>query len=219
MGTGNQTMSNPAGEHDQESSITAQTVLEFWFCDESTGRLDLPQSKRWFMGGEALDAELRERFSEAVERARSGHLDHWLTSPSGALALIVLLDQFNRNIHRGTAAAFAADAKALTACHHALAMHYTDALPLTQRMFCYLPLEHAESAESQVLSLALFEELARVAPDELQEFAAGLVQYAREHKEIIDRFGRYPYRNEVLGRQSTQQELDWLQLENKRFGQ
>ena len=96
---------------------TAEDVLEFWFRDEATGRMDLPQSKRWFQGGSKLDRELTERFGPALELARAGQLDHWRDSASGTLALIILLDQFNRNINRGTAEAFAGDAQARDGMH------------------------------------------------------------------------------------------------------
>jgi len=197
---------------------TIDDVLTFWFHDEATGRMDLPQSKRWFKGGRELDQELAERFGPDLALAREGKLDHWRESASGTLALIVMLDQFNRNIHRGTAAAFAGDAQALSLCHHAIDMAYPRQWPITHQVFCYLPLEHDESEQSQQLSVTLFGKLLEQAPEQLQDYARGTLDYALQHKEIIDRFGRYPYRNEVLGRRSTPEEIEWLS-NGKRFGQ
>lgn len=213
------------GDHTRPASDTAtdqqniDKILAFWFRDDATGRMDLPQSKRWFTGGKQLDAELAERFSTLLSQSRRGELDHWADTAHGALALIVLLDQFNRNIHRGTAEAFAGDQQALGLCHHALQKGYPAQLPLTHRVFCYLPLEHDESAASQERSVTLFTELLEAAPPELYDYARGTLDYAHQHKEIIDRFGRYPYRNAVLDRTSTPEELEWLNNGSKRFGQ
>lgn len=200
------------------NDTTAQDVLDFWFRDAASGRMDLPQSQRWFRGGSALDQELAERFGPTLTLAREGRLNQWRESDSGTLALIIVLDQFNRNINRGTAEAFAGDAQALSLCHHAIAMNYPDQWPLTHRVFCYMPLEHDESVESQERSVALFSKLPDIAPPELQDYARGTLDYARQHKEIIDRFGRYPYRNAVLERHSTAEEEEWL-ANGKRFGQ
>ncbi len=200
------------------SDTTAEDVLTFWFRDEATGRMDLPQSKRWFQGGSKLDAELGRQFGSTLALARAGELDHWRESASGTLALIILLDQFNRNINRGTAEAFAGDAQALSLCHHAREMAYPAQWPITHQVFCYMPLEHDESVQSQELSVALFSELLEQAPPHLQDYARGTLDYARQHKQIIDRFGRYPYRNAVLGRDSTAEEREWL-TKGKRFGQ
>lgn len=208
---------------DTESITTAiqppEQVLLTWFADEATGRLDLPQGKRWFRGGDALDKELKARFSSTIEAAASGQLDHWLQEPDSTLALIVLLDQFTRNIHRGTAAAFAYDAQALAACEHALDHGYDKSLPLTQRVFMYLPLEHDESMKSQERSVALYQQLVNEAPEDRQEFARNTLDYAQQHYQIIEQFGRYPYRNAVLGRTNTPEEAQWLSEQNTRFGQ
>jgi uncharacterized protein (DUF924 family) len=198
---------------------TPESIIRFWFKDDATGRMDLPQPKRWFNGGKTLDQELATLFGPVLLRARQGHLAHWLESAHGTLALIILLDQFNRNIHRGTAEAFAADHQALAACEHALGMQYPLQYSLTQKVFCYLPLEHHESPDSQKKSVALFSALTTEATPDLQDFANSTLSSAREHQQIIDQFGRYPYRNAVLERASTKEEQDWLEQGNKRFGQ
>lgn len=194
-------------------------VINTWFKDEVTGELDIAQSKRWFLGGKKLDQALSSQYTATLVAAREGKLSHWLDTAYGTLALIVVTDQFNRNINRGTAAAFALDSIALTACKHALAQNYDDQFTITQRVFCYLPFEHDETLESQIKSIALFRKLDDNAPPELKTFTQGTLQHALEHQAIIEQFGRYPHRNAALGRTSTQTEIDWLDRENKRFGQ
>lgn len=201
------------------NALTPKHVLDTWFKDENTGRMDIPQPKRWFMGGAELDEKLTIEYSHTLLLAAENKLDHWQDSAPGTLALIILLDQFNRNINRGTAAAFEHDSKAVQVSKHALAMGYTEQFPISQRMFCYMPFEHDESAESQRLSVSLFKQLREEAPDDFSEFAESTLASAIEHKDIIDKFGRYPYRNAVLNRTSTEAELAWLRQENKRFGQ
>lgn len=208
---------NPSMSRSDEHCI--QSILSLWFVDEASGRMDLPQSRRWFGGGEQLDQMIRETYSQTLEDASAGVLDHWQHSAHGALSLIIVLDQFSRNVHRKSAKAFACDSKALTICKHALSMKYPSTLPLTQQVFLYLPLEHDESAQSQQLCVTLFEELVDRAPAELVEFARRTLDYAREHKAIIDRFGRFPHRNKALGRQDTDDEIRWLSDGGKRFGQ
>ena len=198
---------------------TPQQVLDAWFKDEETGRMDLPQSKRWFLGGEALDSSLQTQFSSTIEAASARELEHWKEEPESALALIVLLDQFNRNIHRGTASAFSLDDQALATCHHSIDNHFASQLPLTQQVFVYMPLEHDESLASQEKSVALFQQLVAMAPVSLEKFAQGILDYALQHQAIIQQFGRYPYRNEVIGRASTPEEIHWLAEKNTRFGQ
>jgi len=211
MATGNTT--------DTRDVLTQEHVLETWFKDDESGRMDLPQPKRWFMGGAALDQQLKTHYAATLKQAAANKLDHWLESAQGTLALIILLDQFSRNIYRGSALAFEQDAKALAASQHALARGYLAQLPISQQMFCYMPFEHDESAESQVQSVALFKQLKENASADFSEFASRALASAIEHKDIIDKFGRYPHRNAVLGRTSTEAEIAWLKKENKRFGQ
>ncbi len=184
-------------------SVTPAEVLAFWFG--STDATD----PRWFKRSDAFDAAIRERFGTTVESALAGRLDGWAARPPSALALIVLLDQFTRNIHRGTPAAFAGDAQALT-----LALQLVDSgehlrLPPLQRWFAYLPLEHAEDRALQQQCVRLFEALAaEVGPH--REALAGALDYARRHHDVIARFGRFPHRNAILGRASTAEEATFL---------
>ncbi len=196
-----------------------EDVISTWFKDKTSGQLDIPQSKRWFLGGKKLDQALSKQYAATLVAASEGELNHWLDTAHGTLALIVVTDQFNRNINRGTAAAFALDSTALAACKHALTENYDSQLTITQRVFCYMPLEHDETLESQTDSIALFRKLDENAPPELKTFTQGTLQHALDHQAIIEQFGRYPHRNAVLGRASTTAETDWLDRENKRFGQ
>ena len=199
--------------------LDAQHVLDTWFKDDDSGRMDLPQLKRWFMGGKKLDEYLKATYSATLSAAANGELDHWLDDAQSALALIVLLDQFNRNMNRGTAQAFALDAKALAASRQALDLDYTSHYTFTQKMFCYMPFEHDESRESQKTAVALFQQLKDDAPDEYTEFADRALASAIEHQEIVEQFGRYPHRNKVLGRANTDKEEQWLAGDHKSFGQ
>ena len=202
-----------------EPDPNPETVLDAWFGDERDGRRDLPRRKRWFRGGRALDATLRERFGAAIEAADRGELDRWRETPGGTLALIVLLDQFPRHVHRGTAAAFAHDARALVLAEEGIARGHLERLPLVQGVFHVMPYSHDESRASQRRALGLFGELSRRAPPELGDFARATLKSAEEHAAIIERFGRYPHRNAVLGRRSSAEERRWLAGRRRRFGQ
>lgn len=179
-------------------------VLNFWFGEPGSARFG-GVWKNWFSADAAFDAVLRERFGATLAAARRGECDGWQATPLGALALIVVLDQFSRNSYRGSAEAFAADAHALAVARRLVAAGAERSLPTPHhRAFAYLPFEHDESAESQIESLRLFGALA----DETGEH--GYLDFARRHAVIIERFGRYPHRNAVLGRVSTEGELAFL---------
>ena len=201
------------------AAVGIDDVLDAWFGDDESGRRDLPQGKRWFSGSEALDARLRTRFGDAIEAAARGELDAWRETPEGALALIVLLDQFTRNVHRGTARAFAHDGQALAIAEEGVARGNLERLPPVQAVFHVLPFEHDESRASQHRALALLKGLAADAPAEVADFMKGALESAEEHAAIVERFGRYPYRNAVLGRESTPEEEAWLAGGAKSFGQ
>lgn len=183
--------------------MTPGPVLDAWFA----GDRDTFQP-RWFKRDDGFDAVLRERFADWLGPAREGALDGWAATPQGALALLLLLDQVPRNLHRGTPAAFAGDAKARAVARQAVLVSGLDAaLPPTERVFLYLPFEHSEAPADQDLSVALFEGL-RDAPGLGLPGAA--IDYAWRHRAVIRRFGRFPHRNAALGRRSTVAELDYL---------
>ncbi len=178
-------------------------ILAFWFAEG-------PDSfrKAWFQKDEAFDASIRARFGALLVPARDGALDPWAETPQGALALLLVLDQFPRNLHRGSAEAFASDDHGRAIARQAvLARRFDLAVTPTQRSFFYLPFEHGEQLADQDLAVALFEGLrdipAMAAPD-------GVIDYAWRHRAVIQRFGRFPHRNAALGRTSTPAEQAWL---------
>lgn len=156
--------------------------------------------ERWFAKSDVFDAMVRMRLGRIAEAAHLGLLDHWDETPVGTVALLTLLDQVPRNLHRGTPRAFASDDRALAVATAAVARRFDRRLPKEMRWFVYLPFEHAESIDAQEIAVALFRDLGD--PDGLE--------YAEIHADIIRRFGRFPHRNEILGRTSTKQELKFL---------
>lgn len=188
-------------------------VLSYWLgAAQPTDADALTRQPLWFAKSDATDAEIRTRFGPLVDEALSGALDGWAGSPLGRLALILLLDQFTRNLFRGTPQSFAGDAQALQlALDGMLAGHDTDpSVPTLARIFFYLPLEHAEDGPLQAQSVAAFTQLHDLAPPELRGLLAGTLDYAHKHQEVITRFGRFPHRNPILGRSSTQAEQAYL---------
>jgi len=193
-------------------------ILSFWFADiEPDGPIPGELSRFWFGGAPETDELIRSRYLEDVQRAASGDYDSWSGSPRGSLALIILLDQFPRNLFRNTPSAFAFDAKALTVCLAGLAAGQDRLLPVVARAFFYLPLEHSESLDMQERSVALFGDLVAVAPPAQRASCASFHDYAVRHFEIIARFGRFPHRNRILGRESTAEELLFLQQPGSSF--
>lgn len=181
---------------------TPMDVLDFWFNATSEAA--------WFDNDSAFDARIRGRFSDTLEAAALGQLDHWTGTPAGWLALLIVLDQFSRNIHRGDARAWAADAKAQAIALAGLARGDDLRLSPLWRLFAYLPLEHAEDVSLQVRSVDLFEQLLVQSPASEQVRYEDFLVYARRHRDMIDRFGRFPHRNAALGRISTPEEREYL---------
>jgi uncharacterized protein (DUF924 family) len=181
-----------------------QQVLNYWFGSlgsETDGQI----RSLWFQKSDATDAEIRERFGALIEQALAGELNAWNTTPLGRLALIIVLDQFTRNVFRASARAFSGDALALQAAMALLESADYEQLEPLQRWFVLMPLEHAEDHAMQQRSVAAFEALAAADPR-----LADALDYARRHQEVIQRFGRFPHRNQVLGRTSTEEELAYL---------
>lgn len=187
-----------------------QEVLDFWFLPQHAPGYGRPR-KEWFRKDRAFDAEIARRFGGLVEQALAGGLPDWQRWPQGALAHILLLDQFTRNMFRGSARAFAGDALALAAAQDMVAGEADLQLPALQRWFVYLPFEHAESLAAQGESVALFAGL-----NHHGEFAEAY-DYALRHYHVIRRFGRFPHRNALLGRPSTPEELVFLQQPGSSF--
>ena len=183
-------------------------ILVFWFGPLNAAGLSEPgQHGLWFKSSEATDRQCRELFGSYVERAIAGSLDDWAASDKGLMALILLLDQFPRNIYRGTTAAFSGDPRALALAQQAIADSRHMDMPPIHRVFLYLPLEHSEDREAQELCVALFEELAEsTGGEQMADFS----RYAKAHRDVIISFGRFPHRNAILGRESTPAEVEHL---------
>jgi uncharacterized protein (DUF924 family) len=180
-------------------------VLDFWFGEPNSRERGRPR-KLWFQKSEGFDAEIRRRFLVTWERAARGELERWKATPLASLALVVALDQCPRNMYRGTARAFASDSLALAASRETIARGFDRLLSPVERTFIYLPFAHAEDLAAQRRSLALFRELD---PEDMQS--------AKRHYEIIARFGRFPHRNAILGRQSTAEEAEFLKQPGSSF--
>lgn len=192
------------------STATPETILDFWFG--ASGSPEGGQTRSlWFTKSEATDELIRDRFGEVVGAALRGELQRWADGNArDALALILLLDQFTRNIHRDTARAFAGDAKALVVAKRLVADGRDRQLAPLERWFVYLPFEHSEQIADQHESLRLFAALA-------EEGLAEPLVWARKHYEVIVRFGRYPHRNALLDRASTAEEIEFLRQPGSRF--
>ena len=200
--------------------LLANNVVEYWFADASQGIEQCEQRNRfWFQGNADVDYDIERRYGKLIAAARQGLCDHWLQDNFGALALIVLLDQMPRNIHRGSAQAFASDAMAQSFCTQMIdSERYRQLHPVYQTILL-MPLEHAENMELQELSVQHFQQLAAEHKNtEWQKLFDGYVSFAIQHRDIIQQFGRFPYRNAVLGRADTEAEQDYLKT-GQRFGQ
>jgi uncharacterized protein (DUF924 family) len=192
---------------------TSQEILDYWF-----GVPPSSQDALWWRGGKKVDDEMRARFGDTIERAAKGDLDGWAETARGRLALVLLCDQFPRNVYRGTARAFATDAKAQALTKDALADGIDRGLSPHERMFLYMPLMHAEDRAMQRTSVDAFERLVREAPEELRASLESNAKYARQHASIVERFGRYPHRNALLGRPATDEETAYLIEHPENFG-
>lgn len=196
-----------------------QDVLNFWFGDGLAH--DWPTDNRsalWFGGGAEQDALVRERFGALVEQALGGELVNWEQQLLERLALVLLLDQFTRNVHRGQPRAFAGDGRAQRLVLQTLALGQHEDLPRVARVFLYMPLMHAESLALQDECVLRFDTLVKHSPPELQATLAGNLRFAEQHRDIVQRFGRFPHRNAALGRANTPEENAFL-TDGPRFGQ
>jgi uncharacterized protein (DUF924 family) len=189
----------------------ADSIHAFWFGDaDDDGKVIARQSALWWKKQPEVDAEIGRRFTALVGQAACGALDHWLASPRGRLALILLTDQFPRNTWRGTAAAFAFDTQARRWALEIIRSGADAAYRPVERVFLYLPLEHAEDRADQAEAVRLFTALAGNVPAALRHYFDDYLDYARRHQAIIERFGRFPHRNAALGRSTTAEEATFL---------
>ena len=194
-------------------------VLDFWFGElDGDGLPDEEHRKRWFRSTRKFDQEIRRRFLSVVLFASEDGLESWRKEPGGALAEIILLDQFTRNIYRGTNMAFDNDRLARKRTRQAMDRGHDMALPPVQRAFLYMPLEHSERIEDQELAVECYEQLVAATDGRESDLMGGFLKAAREHRAIIAEFGRFPHRNRILKRASTEAEAQWLK-EGPTFGQ
>jgi uncharacterized protein (DUF924 family) len=194
-----------------EASVAASAVIDFWFG--APGSVEFgTQRKLWFAKKADVDRLVAARFGTAIEQALRGELQAWAESPSSALAHVLLLDQFTRNVFRGQPRAFAGDAQALAAAVAMVGRRQDDGLAPFMRAFVYMPFEHAEGLAMQEESVRLFTRLVSASPE-----LAEMLDYARLHHEVIERFGRFPHRNAILGRLSTAEEIAYLKKPGARF--
>jgi uncharacterized protein (DUF924 family) len=200
--------------------FSADEVHRFWFGEvDDWLECTIRNTERWFQRGQELDAPVREQFSALVEAAGHGQVDHWMDTPRGAISLILALDQLPRHIHRGSARAFDLDGKALQMCQQGIESGINEELSPVERGFFYLPLEHAENIQVQEQGVALMHANTASGPAELREYLANAAIYGELHRDIVARFGRFPHRNEVLGRASSEREIAYLSDSGQRFGQ
>lgn len=198
----------------------ASALLETWFGDSTRDADALgARMREWFESNEARDADLFARFGALVHEAARGGLADWSATPRGRLARILLLDQLPRNCFRGAEAAFATDAEALAETQRGIVRGDDRALHVVERLFFYMPLQHAEDAAVQEQSVDRFAQLAREAPPESRTTFEAAAKFAALHRDIVRRFGRFPHRNAIVGRASTAEEIAWLAADAPDFGQ
>jgi uncharacterized protein (DUF924 family) len=191
--------------------MAIETVLEFWFGADPNDAISAKErAALWWSKDSKIDEQIRQAFERSVLSAAAGELSDWQSTPSGILDLILLTDQFPRNIYRDSPKAFAYDPKALAWCSEGIKMDFDLKLRPIERVFFYLPLEHAESLKHQEQSVKLFRELADSVAVERKSLFEGYLDFAVRHRDIIARFGRFPHRNKILGRESTPEELVFL---------
>lgn len=199
--------------------MEAQTIIDYWFGEEvadsstpprSAQQIAKQQSKFWWSKNETIDNDIRQRFEPVLKALLTGHYSSWFSTPQGRLAAIIVLDQFSRNMYRENAQAFSQDSLALHWTLEGIRQGDDKKLTPLQRVFFYLPLEHCEQLNMQNLAIEKFSQLQDDAPASFADLAKGFVDYAHQHQEVIARFGRFPHRNALLNRSSTELEKAYL---------
>jgi uncharacterized protein (DUF924 family) len=194
-------------------------ILDFWFGElDDQGLPDSDHRNRWFRSTKKFDQEVRRRFMSMLLFSSEQGLDHWRREPGGILAEILLLDQFSRNIFRGFAMAFDQDVLARKLCRLSMDKGHDMALPPVQRAFVYMPLQHSELLADQKLSVECYKQLVESTSGVMRDFMESFVQSAQDHRDIIQKFGRFPHRNKAIGRTSRPPEVEYLK-HGRRFGQ
>jgi uncharacterized protein (DUF924 family) len=195
-----------------------QEILSFWFGYGSSNQ-DVIQDKSalWWKKSPALDAEIKQRFEPCLISLKNNRLEDWKSTASSILAMILLADQFSRNIYRDTPAAFESDPLAASLCLQGIQDRKDSELKLVERVFFYMPLMHSESDELQDKSVELFTHIVDTSEPGEKKYFQGNLDYAIQHRDIVKRFGRYPHRNKILGRQSTPEESEFLKTPGSSF--
>jgi uncharacterized protein (DUF924 family) len=204
----------------------ARSVRDFWFGKQPLSPEQLGKRMQLWFGGdeissaqrEYLDQAIRARYEPLIEQAAAGRLDSWADGPRRRLSLILILDQFPRNIYRGTARAYAYDEQALALAVSGMQSAADAALNPVERMFFYMPLQHSETREVQDESVAAYRRLVIEAPEPQKEIFAACLEFAVRHRKVIERFGRFPHRNAILGRASSKEEDAYLREGGEIFG-
>ena len=195
-----------------------ESILHYWFgAREDEAEIIREKSALWWKKDPRIDEDIRRRFEITLDAEWRGELASWDDLPGGRLARILLCDQFPRNMYRGTARAFASDELARRLARAALDQKIDQALRPIERVFVYLPFEHSENAVDQDTGVQLFTALHEQAPESVKAAYRNYLDYALRHREIIDRFGRFPHRNSVLGRISTPEEQEFLKAPGSSF--
>ncbi len=203
----------------ENKNTEISNILEFWFGDVQKLKIKNVSSSMtlWFSGFPEIDNLINKKFRKLIDKAILGEFDHWLDSPDGALALIILLDQFPLNIFRNQARSFTLCHLALPYALSAINKRYDSFLTAERKSFIYLPLEHAEDIHLQKMSVELYAKEFETTNSTLKNFCKMNLEYAINHKRVIELFGRFPNRNLILGRPSTKEELDFLAKEGPGF--
>ncbi len=204
----------------EQDKARIEAILGFWFKEQA---LSAPQIDRrmdiWFGEDDVFDHECKKEFSADVELASAGNLNHWAEDSHGRLALILLLDQFRRNIYRNTAQAFELDKAALKLCIEGARSKKDKGLTPIEQAFFYMPLQHAESLKVQDKAVAIFNRLSEAVSPTYRETFETMATFAELHRDIIEQFGRFPHRNKLLGRENTPEEDEYLAGDSPDFGQ
>jgi len=195
-------------------------ILDFWFGEmKNSGAPDKKKQKMWWQKDKNLDKLIKKKFEILLKRAKSGEFEEWTDNPEGMLAVVILLDQFSRHIYRDTVNAFSQDEMALNIVISAMLKGFDKQLVVVKRTFFYMPLMHSEDIDIQIKSVECFSELKKeyIKNDETADIVKINKKYAIMHYEIIKRFGRYPHRNKILGRESTAEEIEFLKEQGSSF--
>lgn len=195
-------------------------IINYWLGDEPGLAVNAQaQTKLWYDSNDLIDEEISMQFGESLQLAGAGELSNWEDSSHGCLALIILLDQFTRNLNRGTALAWKNDQRALEVAEQCIDRGLHNDLPILGRVVLYHPFHHAESRQSQQRAVELFNELLHNSEEDWQPLLKSYADFAVNHADIVARFGRFPHRNNALNRPSTESELTYLMENPKRYGQ